>query len=37
LHRTIILKYLDALEADKTLEGELEGKTYSFIIDKPQY
>jgi type I restriction enzyme M protein len=31
----LFLKYLDALEADKALEAELEGKTYSFIIDKP--
>ena len=29
------LKYLDALEADKALEAELDGKTYNFIIDKP--
>lgn len=31
----LFLKYLDALEADKSLEAELEGKTYSYIIDKP--
>jgi type I restriction enzyme M protein len=31
----LFLKYLDALEADKALEAELIGKTYSFIIDKP--
>ena len=31
----LFLKYLDALEADKALEAELEGKTYSFIIDQP--
>ncbi len=31
----LFLKYLDALEADKALETELEGRTYSFIIDKP--
>jgi type I restriction enzyme M protein len=31
----LFLKYLDALEADKALEAELDGKTYSFIIDKP--
>ena len=31
----LFLKYLDALEADKALEAELEGKTYSYIIDKP--
>ena len=29
------LKYLDALEADKALEAELDGKTYNFIIEKP--
>ena len=31
----LFLKYLDALEADKALEAELNGKPYSFIIDKP--
>jgi type I restriction enzyme M protein len=31
----LFLKYLDALEADKALEAELDGKTYSYIIDKP--
>jgi type I restriction enzyme M protein len=31
----LFLKYLDALEADKALEAELDGKTYSFIIDEP--
>ena len=31
----LFLKYLDALEADKALEAELQGKTYSFIIDLP--
>ena len=31
----LFLKYLDALEADKALEAELDGKTYSFIIDQP--
>jgi type I restriction enzyme M protein len=30
----LFLKYLDALEADKALEAELDGKTYSYIIDK---
>jgi type I restriction enzyme M protein len=30
----LFLKYLDALEADKALEAELDGKKYSFIIDK---
>ena len=32
----LFLKYLDALEADKALEAELDGKTYTFIID-PAY
>lgn len=31
----LFLKYLDALEADKALEAELNGKTYSYIIDAP--
>ena len=31
----LFLKYLDALEADKATEAELEGKAYSFILDKP--
>ena len=31
----LFLKYLDALEADKALEAELDGKTYRFIIDQP--
>jgi type I restriction enzyme M protein len=31
----LFLKYLDAFEADRALEAELEGKTYSFIIDQP--
>ena len=31
----LFLKYLDALEADKALEAELDGKTYNFIIDLP--
>ncbi|MDH4481263.1 MAG: N-6 DNA methylase [Rhodoferax sp.] len=31
----LFLKYLDALEADKALEAELDGKKYSYIIDKP--
>ena len=30
----LFLKYLDALEADKALEAELDGKKYSYIIDK---
>ena len=29
----LFLKYLDALEHDKASEAELEGKTYSFILD----
>jgi type I restriction enzyme M protein len=28
----LFLKYLDALEADKAMEAELEGKAYSFIL-----
>jgi type I restriction enzyme M protein len=31
----LFLKYLDALEQDKAMEAELEGKAYSFILDKP--
>ncbi|PLY40956.1 type I restriction endonuclease subunit M [Janthinobacterium sp. ROICE36] len=30
----LFLKYLDALEADKATEAELEGKAYTFILDK---
>jgi type I restriction enzyme M protein len=30
----LFLKYLDALEADKATEAELEGKAYSFILDQ---
>ena len=30
----LFLKYLDALEQTKAMEAELEGKTYSFIIDE---
>jgi len=30
----LFLKYLDALEADKATEAELEGKAYSFILEK---
>jgi type I restriction enzyme M protein len=30
----LFLKYLDALESDKALEAELDGKTCSYIIDK---
>ncbi len=31
----LFLKYLDALEQDKADEAKLEGKKYSFILDKP--
>ena len=31
----LFLKYLDALEADKKLEAELEGRKYSYLLDKP--
>jgi len=31
----LFLKYLDALEQDKATEAELDGKKYSFILDKP--
>ena len=31
----LFLKYLDALEIDKSAEAELEGKRYSFILDEP--
>jgi len=31
----LFLKYLDALEQDKAMEAELEGKKRSFILDKP--
>src|SRR5580692_9066326 len=30
----LFLKYLDALEQDKAVEAELEGKKYAFILDK---
>ena len=30
----LFLKYLDALERDKAMEAELEGKKYSFLLDK---
>ncbi len=30
----LFLKYLDALELDKATEAELEGRRYSFILDK---
>lgn len=31
----LFLKYLDALEQDKGVEAKLNGKKYSFILDKP--
>jgi len=31
----LFLKYLDALETDKATEAALEGKKYSYILDKP--
>ena len=31
----LFLKYLDALEQDKADEAKLEGKRYSFILEKP--
>lgn len=31
----LFLKYLDALEAEKATEAELEGKRYTYILDKP--
>jgi type I restriction enzyme M protein len=31
----LFLKYLDGLEEDKAAEAALEGKKYSFILDKP--
>ena len=31
----LFLKYLDALEQDKAMEAELEGKKYTFILDEP--
>ena len=31
----LFLKYLDALEHDKAVEAELEGKTYTFILAEP--
>ena len=30
----LFLKYLDALELDKAMEAELEGRRYSFLIDR---
>lgn len=31
----LFLKYLDALETDKATEAQLDGKTYSYILDEP--
>ena len=31
----LFLKYLDALEHDKAMEAELEGRNYTFILDEP--
>jgi type I restriction enzyme M protein len=31
----LFLKYLDALEQDRATEAELEGRKYTFILDKP--
>ena len=31
----LFLKYLDALELDRQLEAQLNGRTYSFILDEP--
>ena len=31
----LFLKYLDALEHDKAMEAELEGRKYSFILEEP--
>ena len=31
----LFLKYLDGLEQDKSLEAQLAGKEYTFILDKP--
>ncbi len=31
----LFLKYLDALEHDKALEAQVEGRAYSFILDEP--
>lgn len=31
----LFLKYLDALETDKATEAELNGRTYSYILDEP--
>ena len=31
----LFLKYLDSLEQGKAMEAELEGKSYSFLLDEP--
>ncbi|NDK37325.1 SAM-dependent DNA methyltransferase [Pseudoxanthomonas gei] len=31
----LFLKYLDALEREKAMEAELEGRKYTFLLDKP--
>jgi type I restriction enzyme M protein len=31
----LFLKYLDGLEQDKSMEAELEGKQYTYILDEP--
>lgn len=31
----LFLKYLDGLEQDKAAEAELEGRSYSYILDEP--
>ena len=31
----LFLKYLDELEQDRAMEAELEGRAYSFILDRP--
>lgn len=31
----LFLKYLDALEAERAMEAELDGRTYSYILDAP--
>jgi len=31
----LFLKYLDGLEEDKVVEAKLEGKTYSYILERP--
>lgn len=31
----LFLKYLDGLEQDRSMEAQLEGKKYTYIIDKP--